>query len=281
MQQKTILITGCSSGIGYDSAFALAKRGHHVIASCRKQADVEKLIALGLEAVHMDVNDQHSIAQGFSDALTKANGRIDVLINNAGYGQIGALEDVPHQLLVEQFNTNVFGLMGLTRLVIPVMRQQNQGRIINISSLLGIVSLPFRGAYNASKYAVEGLSDTLRLELKPSGINVITIQPGPVESRFRDNAVDYSLKKIDTEDSCFQRQYTKMLGSYRQQKTDSIFTKQPDAVIKKLIHAVEASNPKAKYPVTLPSYLFLSLKRLLTVNMLDRVLTRVSRHELN
>lgn len=281
MQQKTILITGCSSGIGYDAAFALAKRGHHIIASCRKKADVENLIGLGLEAVHMDVNDPLSIAQGFSDALTKANGRIDVLINNAGYGQIGALEDVPHQLLVEQFNTNVFGLMGLTRLVIPVMRQQKQGRIINISSLLGIVSLPFRGAYNASKYAVEGLSDTLRLELKPSGINVITIQPGPVESRFRDNAVDYSLKKINTEDSYFQNQYTKMLGSYRQQKTDSIFTKQPDAVIKKLIHAVEASNPKAKYPVTLPSYLFLSLKRLLTVNMLDRVLTRVSRHELN
>lgn len=281
MQQKTILITGCSSGIGYDSAFALAKRGHHVIASCRKQTDVEKLIALGIETVLIDVNDPKSIAQGFSEALTKASGNIDILINNAGYGQIGALEDVPYHLLVEQFNTNVFGLMELTKQVIPIMRKQQQGRIINISSLLGIVSLPFRGAYNASKYAVEGLSDTLRLELKPSGIHVITIQPGPVESRFRDNAVDYSLKKIDTEHSYFQRQYQYMLGSFRQQKSDSIFTKKTDAVINKLVHAVEASSPRAKYPVTLPSHLFSILKRILTVKMLDRVLINISRKEIN
>lgn len=281
MPQKTILITGCSSGIGYDSVFALAKRGHHVIASCRKQADVEKLIALGIEAVLIDVNNPQSIAQGFSEALKKASGQIDILINNAGYGQIGALEDIPYHLLVDQFITNVFGLMELTKLVIPIMRKQQQGRIINISSLLGIVSLPFRGAYNASKYAVEGLSDTLRLELKPSGIQVITIQPGPVESRFRDNAVDYSLKKIDTEHSYFQRQYQYMLGSFRQQKSDSIFTKQTDAVIKKLIHAVEASTPRAKYPVTLPSHFFSILKRVLTVKMLDRVLATISKKEIN
>lgn len=281
MQQKTILITGCSSGIGYDAAFALAKRGHHVIAACRKKTDVEKLIALGLETICMDVNDQQSISQGFTEALEKMNGQIDVLINNAGYGQIGALEDVPYETLRDQFATNVFGLMELTKLAIPIMRQQKQGRIINISSLLGIVSLPFRGAYNASKYAVEGLSDTLRLELKPAGIHVITIQPGPIESRFRDNAVDNSLKKINIEHSHFQSQYQQMLTSFRQQKTDSIFTKGTGAVIKKLVKAVETSTPKAKYPVTFPSHAFALLKRLLSVKMLDRLLTYISRKEIN
>lgn len=281
MQQKSILITGCSSGIGYDAAFALAQRGHHVIASCRKKSDVEKLIELGLEAVCMDVNDPQSIAQGFAEVLTKTNHRIDILINNAGYGQIGALEDIPYDTLRDQFATNVFGLMELTRLVIPVMRQQNQGRIINISSLLGIVSLPFRGAYNASKYAVEGLSDTLRLELKPAGIYVITIQPGPINSCFRDNAVDYSLKKINTEHSHFQQQYQQMLITFRQQKTNSIFTQGTCVVIKKLIKAVEANVPKAKYPVTFPSHAFALLKRLLSVKMLDRVLSCISRKEIN
>lgn len=281
MQTKTILITGCSTGIGHDTALALARRGHQVIASCRKKSDLEKLCALGLEAVTMDMADPKSIAQGFTEALVKTKGHIDVLINNAGFGQIGALEDVPYDVLINQFSTNVFGLMELTRLVIPIMREQKQGRIINISSLLGIVSMPFRGAYNASKYAVEGLSDTLRLELKPAGIQVITIQPGPIESRFRDNAVDVSLKKINIEASHFQPQYKNMLATFRQQKTDSVFTRGTQAVIKKLIHAVESNKPKAKYPVTFPSHLFSIIKRLLTVKMLDRVLTRISKKEIN
>lgn len=281
MQQKTIFITGCSSGIGHDAAIALSSRGHHVIASCRKQKDVDKLVGLGLEAVCMDMDDLKSISQGFYDVLFKTNGQLDVLINNAGYGQIGALEDIPYEVLIKQFSTNVFGLMELTKLVIPIMRKQKQGRIINISSLLGIVSLPFRGAYNASKYAVEGLSDTLRLELKTSGIQVITIQPGPIDSRFRDNAVDLSLKKINTQISHFQPQYEKMLSSFRQQKTDSIFTKHPDAVIKKMIHAVESKTPKPKYPVTFPSHFFNWSKRLLSVKMLDWVLSCVSRKEIS
>ena len=279
MLQKTILITGCSSGIGHDAAITLATRGHRVIASCRKQADVEKLIALGLEAVLMDVANPHSIATAFSDVLIKTGGCLDVLINNAGYGQAGALEDVPYEALCEQFATNVFGLMELTRHAIPIMRQQKQGRIINISSLLGIISMPFRGAYNASKYAVEGLSDTLRLELKPSSIHVITIEPGPIASQFRDNALDCTLKKIDIEHSHFKRRYEYMLGTFRERKADSMFTKNTDVVIKKLIHAIEAPSPKPKYPVTLPTHVFALLKRLLSVNMLDHVITYISRKE--
>lgn len=280
MQPKTILITGCSTGIGHDAALALAKRGHRVIASCRKEEDVQKLTALGLETLRMDMDDTTSIEAAFTQVLAKTGGSLDVLINNAGYGQMGALEDVPRAALRSQFETNVFGLLDLTRLAIPLMRRQGQGRIINISSILGIISLPFRGAYNASKYAVEGLSDTLRLELQSSGIAVITVEPGPIQSRFRDNCVDNSLQKIDKEHSHFQAQYQQMLGNFRQQKTDSPFTQGTDAVIKKLIHAIEAKNPRAKYRVTLPAHLFVWLKRLLSVKMLDRFLIYLSRKEL-
>lgn len=280
MQQKIIFITGCSSGIGHEAALALAKRGHRVIASCRKKGDLEKLAAEGLEAVQLDVSNPQSIADGFTNVLEKTGGWIDVLINNAGYAQAGALEDIPYEALKAQFATNVFGLMELTRLVIPVMRQQKEGRIINISSLLGMVSLPFRGAYNASKYAVEGLSDTLRLELKPAGIHVITIEPGPIESKFRDNTIDYSLKKINMEQSYFKPQYKIMLGSFREQKSNSIFTQQPEAVVKKLIHAIEAPTPKPVYRVTFPAHFFALLKRVLSVKMLDRVLGYISRKEI-
>lgn len=280
MQQKTILITGCSSGIGYDAALSLSQRGHWVVASCRKEEDTKKLKALGLKVVHMDINDSQSITKAFEEVLAMTSGRLDVLINNAGYGQAGALEDVSREALRTQFETNVFGLMDLTRLAIPVMRQQGQGRIINVSSILGLISMPFRGAYNASKYAVEGLSDTLRLELKSSGIQVITIEPGPIETRFRDNTIDNSLKKIDSKHSHFQRQYQQMLGDFRQKKAASIFTRKTDAVISKLIHAIEAKTPKAKYPVTFPAHLFVLLKRILSVKMLDRFLGYLSRKEL-
>lgn len=279
MQQKIVFISGCSTGIGHDAAIALAARGHRVIASCRKNTDVEKLMTRGLEAVQMDVASPQSIAKAFAQVLLLTNGRLDVLINNAGYGQAGALEDVPYDALCAQFATNVFGLMELTRLAIPIMRQQQQGRIINISSLLGIISMPFRGAYNASKYAVEGLSDTLRLELKPSGIDVITIQPGPIVSQFRNNALDYSLAQIDLEHSHFKQRYQYMLGAFREQKNNSTFTKNTDVVIKKLIHAIEATFPKAKYPVTFPTHLFTLLKRVLSVRMLDRLISFIARKE--
>lgn len=280
-QAKTIFITGCSTGIGHDAALALTARGHRVIASCRKEEDLSRLINLGLDAVLMDVNKEQSIATGFAALLQKTSGRLDVLINNAGYGQAGALEDISREVLREQFETNVFGLMDLSRLAIPVMRKQGQGRIINISSILGFVALPFRGAYNASKYAVEGLSDTLRLELQSAGIKVICIEPGPINSRFRDNVIDSSLKKIDTENSVYKAQYKKMLNGYREQKKESAFTQGTEAVISQLISAIEAKNPKAKYRVTMPCHLLAVLKRILSVKMLDRFLSLVSRNELS
>ena len=281
MSQKIILITGCSSGIGFEAVGTLKKRGHRVIASCRKLADVERLQLLGFEAIQLDVNDEHSIASGLKQVLEKTDGRLDVLINNAGYGQAGALEDVPRSAFIAQFNTNVFGLMELTRLVIPVMRAQGHGRIINISSVLGLISLPFRGAYNASKYAVEGICDTLRLELGPVGIHVITIEPGPIESEFRNHAVDDSIKSIDIEKSHFKRHYQHMLTHFKAKKAESSFTKKPEAVVNQLIRAIESKSPKPKYMVTPPTYFLMIFKRILPTRLLDRFLSFVSKQELN
>ncbi|HAT1881985.1 TPA: SDR family NAD(P)-dependent oxidoreductase [Legionella pneumophila] len=281
MNTKVILITGCSSGIGFDAVFALKKRGHRVIASCRKTEDVQKLLNKGVEALLLDVSNPISIQSAFAQLLIMTSGHLDVLINNAGYGQVGALEDISRDILRQQFETNVFGLQDLTNLVIPVMREQGQGRIINISSILGVVSMPFRGAYNASKYALEGLSDTLRLELSGSGINVITIEPGPINSRFRDNAVDFSLQQIPMEKSYFKNQYKTMLSNFKQKKADSLFTRNTDAVIKKLVHAVESRKPKPKYPVTFPAYFLIGLKRILTTRLLDKFILFLSRKELS
>ncbi|HAU1248991.1 TPA: SDR family NAD(P)-dependent oxidoreductase [Legionella pneumophila] len=280
MNTKVILITGCSSGIGFDAVFALKKRGHRVIASCRKTEDVQKLLNKGVEALLLDVSNPISIRSAFAQLLIMTSGHLDVLINNAGYGQVGALEDISRDILRQQFETNVFGLQDLTNLAIPVMRGQGGGRIINISSILGVVSMPFRGAYNASKYALEGLSDTLRLELSGSGINVITIEPGPINSRFRDNAVDLSLQQIPMEKSYFKNQYRNMLSNFKRKKVDSFFTRDTDAVIKKLVHAVESRKPKPKYPVTFPAYFLIGLKRFFTTRLLDRFILFLSRKEL-
>lgn len=280
-KQKIIFITGCSTGIGYNAALVLAARGHRVVASCRKEQDVNTLSALGVDVILMDVNDSTSIIKGFSELMSKTKGRLDVLINNAGFGQAGALEDISRDVLRHQFETNVFGLMELTNLAIPVMRQQGYGRIINMSSVLGLISLPFRGAYNASKYAVEGLCDTLRLELKPSNIDLICIEPGPIDSQFRDNVVSVSLKRVNMERSHFKAQYQHMLNYFQEQKVNSRFTKQPASVIEKLIHAIESAAPKAKYPVTFPTHFFILLKRILSIKMLDRVLMLISKKELS
>lgn len=281
MSGRIILITGCSTGIGFDAVFALKKRGHRVIATCRRIDDVQNLLDLGVEALLLDVNESSSIESAFAQVMIMTSGRLDVLINNAGYGQAGALEDIKRDVIRQQFETNVFGLLDLTNHAIPIMRKQGYGRIINISSILGIISMPFRGAYNASKYAVEGLSDTLRLEVKSSGIDVITIEPGPIESKFRDNVVDGSLKHIDIQNSHFKEQYEAMLTSYKDAKTNSIFTKKPDVVIKKMIHAIESKRPRAKYPVTLPAHVFIFLKRILSTRMMDALFLKISKKELS
>lgn len=280
MQPKTIFITGTSSGIGYDLAYNLTKQGHKVIASCRNPKDVDKLNQEGIKCISLDVSDESSVANAFTELKNLTKGKLDVLINNAGFGQAGALEDLSLDDIRAQFEVNVFGLINVTKHAIPLMRVNGQGRIINISSVLGIISLPFRGAYNASKYAVEGLSDTLRLELKSSNIKVISIQPGPISSNFRTTSLKKTAESIDLESSYFKQQYQKIIANSDKIKNDSIFTKKPGAVTKKVIHAITAKRPKEKYLITMPTFLFFWLKRLLPTKILDNLLLFVSKEEI-
>lgn len=279
MTQKTILITGCSTGIGLCVAEGLSKRGYRVFATARKAEDVERLAGLGLESLLLDVSDSASIRAAMAEILTRTGGRLDALFNNAGFGQPGAVEDLRREVLREQFETNVFGAIELANAVIPVMRQQGHGRILINSSLLGYVSLPFRGAYNASKYALEGFADTLRLELRGSGIHVALIEPGPITSRFRANAFALYRQNINAEASFFRDTYRVMENRLTKPGPAQPFTLPPEAVLEKVIHALESRSPQIRYPVTFPAWLFAVLKRVLPQFVLDAILSRVSKGE--
>ncbi len=267
---KTILITGCSTGIGYECAKTLQKRGYEVFATCRKDEDVKKLISEGLNAHKLDVCDTNSINEALAWMLKATNGRIDVLFNNAGYAQPASVEDLSRELLMEQFDTNVFGPQVLTNLVLPHMRKQKNGLIVYNSSILGFFAMSYRGAYNSSKFAIEGLVDTLRLELKGSGVNVVLLQPGPIRSDFRKNALAKFLANIDRENSAHKEVYEKTLGRLEGSK-DAPFTLDADAVCDALIDAIESKIPKIRYAITFPTKLFALLKRLLPTSILDRI----------
>lgn len=279
LHAKSILITGCSTGIGYCVAHGLKERGYQVIASARKAEDVQRLQDEGLTALQLDLNDSQSILSAVEQTLELTGGKLYALFNNGAYGQAGAVEDLRREVLREQFETNLFGTHELTRELIPVMRKQGYGRIIQHSSVLGLVSLPFRGAYNASKYALEGLSDTLRLELAGSGIEISLIDTGPVLSRFRANSMAMFEKNIDAENSFFRDTYQRMIKRLTKQGPAAPFTLPPEAVLTKVIQALEAPRPKVRYYVTFPTYLFATLKRILPHRGLDWVLRRVSRGE--
>ena len=274
-KKKSILITGCSTGIGYCVAHGLEQRGYRVFASARKQEDVERLRDEGLESLYLDLADPLSIKNAITRLLQETGGELYALFNNGAYGQPGALEDVSTEDLRKQFETNVFGWHELTNLVLPIMRKQGYGRIIQHSSVLGIVSLKFRGAYNASKYAIEGLSDTLRQELMGTNIFVTLIEPGPVTSRFRTNSYEIYKKTIDKENSPFKVQYEAMEARLTKEGPAVPFTLPPESVLKKVIHALESNKPKARYYVTFPTYLFGYLKRILPTRILDILLNKV------
>lgn len=277
--EKSILITGCSSGIGLCVAQGLKQRGYRVFASARKADDVERLLSEGFDALQLDLDDSSSIAQAVDKVLDATGGTLYALFNNGAYGQPGAVEDLSREVLRAQFETNLFGTHELTTRLIPVMRAQGYGRIIQNSSLLGIVSLPFRGAYNASKYALEGLTDTLRLELHGSGVHVSLVEPGPITSRFRANAFAAYQANIDHTHSHFSETYAAMERRLTKPGPAAPFTLEPEAVLEKVIHALESSRPRPHYYVTFPTYLFGYLKRVLTQRALDWVLRRVSRGE--
>ncbi|MFD2449916.1 SDR family oxidoreductase [Vogesella fluminis] len=276
MAAKSILITGCSSGIGLVVAQGLAARGWRVFASARKTEDVSRLQQLGLEALRLDVDDSASIHAAVAEVLCRTGGTLDALFNNAGYGQPGAAEDVPRHAMRAQFETNLFGAWELLNAVLPVMRRQGHGRVLFNSSVLGFAAMKYRGAYNASKYAMEGLCDTLRLELAGSGIHVSLIEPGPIESRFRRNALARFLANIDIAHSAHRDSYEKQLQRLKKEGHAAPFTLPATAVLAKVERALLAARPVARYRVTFPTHLFWWLKRLLPTRWLDAVLGRAA-----
>ena len=270
---KTVLITGCSSGIGYHCAQQLHNNDHyHVIASCRKPEDVQRLKNEGLTSIQLDLNCSKSIHAAVEETLSLCDGNLYALFNNGAYGQPGAIEDLTRDTLRAQFETNLFGWLELTNTLLPHMHNQGYGRIIQNSSVLGIAAMPFRGAYNASKFALEGLTDTLRQELSSTPIHVSLIEPGPITSKFRLNALTALEANIDTQASRFAAYYPASIKKLAQQGPVIRFTLGPEAVYTKLLHALESDKPKARYYVTLLTYVIGYLKRILTTAAMDRLL---------
>jgi NAD(P)-dependent dehydrogenase (short-subunit alcohol dehydrogenase family) len=246
-----------------------------VCSPARKPEDVTRLQEQGLESRVLDLADSTSITAAVTDILATTQGRLDAVFHNGAYGQPGALEDLPVAALREQFETNVFGWHELTRQVLPVMRRQRHGRIVYNSSILGFMALRYRGAYNASKYAIEGIADTLRLELRGTGIHVALVEPGPILSRFRENAFAAYRRNIDKTHSPYRTAYEAMEQRLAKEGPAVPFTLPPEAVLARVIHALESPRPRVRYPVTKPTYVFGFLKRILTARMLDRILYRI------
>jgi NAD(P)-dependent dehydrogenase (short-subunit alcohol dehydrogenase family) len=273
---KSVLITGCSTGIGACVARGLAARGWHVFASARKPEDVARLRAEGLDSLVLDLNDSASIRAAVAAVFEQTGGKLDALFNNGGFGQVGAVEDLTRDALREQFETNLFGWVELTNLVIPAMRRQGHGRIVMNSSVLGYAALSYRGAYSAAKFALEGLTDTLRHELHGSGIHVALVEPGPITSRFRENCLPHFERHIDWRNSVHRAQYETQMARLNKPGPAAPFTLPPEAVLGKVVHALENASPRPRYPVTVPSVAFWWLKRLLPIRAMDWVLLRAS-----
>lgn len=273
--EKSILITGCSSGIGLCVAKELQQRDYRVFATARKESDVAKLNEMGLESLQLNLDDSHSIQAAVSEILKRTNGSLFALFNNGAYGQPGAIEDLSRETLRKQFETNVFGWHELTNLILPVMLKQGHGRIIQNSSVLGFVALKFRGAYSASKYAIEGLTDTLRQELTGTNIFISLVEPGPIESQFRKNSFTMYKENIDKDTSRFKKEYESTERRLTKEGPAVPFTLPAEAVLTKVIHALESKKPKARYYVTFPTYLFGYLKRLLSTGVMDKILNKV------
>ena len=275
--RKSILITGCSSGIGYDAAHTLHKRGWRVFATCRKAADCIRLREEGLESFPLDYEDEASISNAVQECLSRTGGTLDAVYNNGAYAIPAAVEDYPRDAFRAIFEANLFGYFDLIQQVMPVMRKQGHGRIINCSSVLGIAALRYRGAYNSTKFAMEGMTDTLRLELRGSSIHIILIEPGPITTEFRKKAQGPFERWIDWQNSAHRETYeSEVLPRLYAKSTGKPDTGElpASAVTKKLIHALESRNPNPRYYVTWPTYLAAILKRFLSTRMLDRILSR-------
>lgn len=279
MTERAVLISGCSSGIGRCVAVGLKTRGYRVFAGVRNAVHAAELRDRGLEPVQLDLANSESIRAAVTEVLDACQGQLYGLFNNAGFGQPGAVEDLSRAALTEQFEVNVFGTHELTHYVLPAMRRQGAGRIIQNSSVLGLIAMKYRGAYIASKHALEGLSDTLRLELAGTNIHVSLIEPGPISSQFRANALHAFRRHIDAGNSVHRDTYEAVLSRLENRSEEVPFTLSGDAVLAKTIHALESRRPRIRYPVTLPAHVFAALRRLLPHAWLDRLLVGASAAE--
>ena len=271
-----MLITGCSSGIGLESARTLRRRGWRVLATCRNPADCGRLRAEGLESFPLDLADEAGLAAAAAEALDRTAGRLDALFNNGAFATPGAVEDLPRLALREIFETNLFGQVDLTNRLLPAMRAAGHGRIVMTSSVLGLVAAPWRGAYVASKFALEGITDALRLELAGSGIHVALIEPGPIDTPFRRNSIPHFERHIDWRASPHRGAYEQGLLQrlYAPETQRDRFQLPPAAVTARLVHALESPRPRARYFVTKPTYAADLLRRFLPTAALDRVMRR-------
>jgi NAD(P)-dependent dehydrogenase (short-subunit alcohol dehydrogenase family) len=272
---RTILITGCSSGIGLDAARGLRARGWRVFATCRQDADCDRLRSEGFESRRLDYADEASIAEAVDWAAEATSGNLAAVFNNGAYACPGAVEDLPRGALREIFEVNLFGYHDLARRVIPLMRARGGGRIVNCSSVLGLVGMRWRGAYVATKFAMEGLTDVLRVEMRGTGIHPILIEPGPIDTRIRENAIPHFERWIDWEASARRDEYAALRGRlYGPKDRPDAFELPPSAVTAKLVRALESRRPKARYYVTTPTYLMSAARRLLPVPALDWLIAR-------
>lgn len=273
-EKKSVLITGCSSGIGRCIALGLHQRGYRVFATVRNADDVAALTELGMESLVLDLDSSSSIHEAVDEVAKRCDGQLYALVNNGAYGQPGAVEDLSRKVLRRQFETNLFGTHELTNAVLPLMRRYNEGRIIQMSSILGFMCLAYRGAYQATKYALEALSDTLRLELRGTNIRVCLIEPGPITSRFREHAYTAFKANIDQEHSPHREVYRFVEQRLASEDDDTLFTLPPEAVLKRVIRALEARRPRVRYSVTVPTYVYAGLRRLLPDRAFDWLLAK-------
>lgn len=275
MTEKSILITGCSSGIGHDAAHGLAKRGWRVFATCRKEADAERLRAEGLESWRLDYEDEASVAEGAAEALSRTGGRLGALFNNGAWAIPGPAEAIPREAMRAIFEANLFGPHQLITHILPAMRAAGGGRIVNCSSVLGMVAMGYRAPYNATKFALEGLTDTLRREIRGEPIHVILIEPGPILTPFRRNArgpYERWVKPLREGSTHPEGRWRDVERRLYKDKEGGRFDLPPSAVTAKLIRALEAPRPRPRYFVTTPTYIANALRRALPTTALDRFL---------
>lgn len=275
VESKSVLVTGCSSGIGRATAHLLRSQGWQVIPTVRNTTDFVSLQAEGFQPLFLDLLDSSSVQEAAAEVLRRTEGKLGALVNNAGFGQPGAIEDLTRETMRQQFEVNLFGLVELTNALLPAMRTQGCGRIVNVASVLGQIAMPFNGAYSASKFALEAISDALRVELTDTGIAVSIIEPGPIATQFGLNAHAQATRSLDATTSRFSHNYKRYFktvekGEKKEGSLGDSFRQSPETVAKKIQHALESQHPRIRYPVTLPGHLGAFFRRFLPASLIDR-----------